>query len=148
MAIGLLFASLPVAGKIVLGVWAFQESAAIAVICFAIAAYLYMRSLGRIPTIPDSAAMLERANRLSGSGKMAKAISILTKALGLDRKLWQALQYRAELRASQGDYRGALDDVSEAIRLAPQEQHLYLLRARVYGAMGPDKTSTGGVRVE
>lgn len=123
------------AARIVLGVWAFQEAAAIAVICFALAGYLHLRSRSRIPTIPDSAAMMDRASRLTASGRMARAISVLTKALGLDRKLWQAFQYRAELRASQRDYRGALDDISEAIRLAPREPHLYLLRARLYNAM-------------
>jgi len=82
--------------------------------------------------------MMDRASRLTASGRWARAISVLTRALGLDRKLWQAFQYRAELRASQGDYRGALDDISEAIRLAPEEPHLYLLRARLYSAMGEE----------
>jgi len=135
---------MPVAARIVLGVWAFEEGAAIAVICFAIAAYLHLRSRSRVPTIPDGAAMMDRAFRLKSSGKMAKAISVLTRTLHLDRKLWQAYQYRAELRAAQGDYRGALDDVGQAIRLAPKEQHLYLLRARLYQAMGPDETSRIG----
>ena len=97
-----------------------------------------------MPTIPDSATLMDRASRLTASGRMAKAISVLTKALGLDRRLWQAFQYRAELRASQGDYRGALEDVSQAIRLAPREEHLYQLRARLYQAMGPDETSRIG----
>jgi tetratricopeptide (TPR) repeat protein len=126
---------MPVAARIVLGVWEFQEAAAIAVVCFALAAYLDLRSRGRIATLPDSAAMIDRASRLTASGRMARAISVLTRALGLDRKLWQAFQYRAELRASQGDYRGALDDISEAIRLAPDEPHLYLSRTRLYSAM-------------
>ena len=140
----MLFASMPVAARIVLGAWAFQEAGAISVICFAIAAYLHLRSRGRMPTIPDSATLMDRASRLTASGRMAKAISVLTKALGLDRRLWQAFQYRAELRASQGDYRGALEDVSQAIRLAPREEHLYQLRARLYQAMGPDETSRIG----
>ena len=140
----MLFASMPVAARIVLGVWAFQEAGAISVICFAIAAYLHLRSRGRMPTIPDSATLMDRASRLTASGRMAKAISVLTKALGLDRRLWQAFQYRAELRASQGDYRGALEDVSQAIRLAPREEHLYQLRARLDHAMGPDETSRIG----
>ena len=132
------------AARIVLGAWAFQEAGAISVICFAIAAYLHLRSRGRMPTIPDSATLMDRASRLTASVRMAKAISVLTKALGLDRRLWQAFQYRAELRASQGDYRGALEDVSQAIRLAPREEHLYQLRARLDHAMGPDETSRIG----
>jgi tetratricopeptide (TPR) repeat protein len=132
---------MPLAGRIILGAWSFQEAAAISVICFAIAAYLHLRSRGRMPVIPDSAAMMDRAFQLSASGSWAKAISLLTKTLRLDTKRWQAFQYRAELRTSQGDYRGALDDISEAIRLAPRERHLYLLRARVYSAMGEAATA-------
>ena len=127
---------MPLAGRIILGAWSFEEAGAISVICFAIAAYLHLRSRGRIPAIPDSAEMMDRAFQLSASGRWAKAISLLTKTLRLDTKRWQAFQYRAELRASQGDYGGALDDISEAIRLAPRERHLYLLRARLYSAMG------------
>ena len=138
MAIGLLFASMPVGAKILLGVWGFQEAAAISIICFAIATYLYLMSRGRMRTIPDGTEMMDRARRLAASGKMAKAIFVLTKTLRLDPKLWQAFQYRGELRVSQGDYRGALDDFSEAIRLAPHERHLYLLRAQVYSAMGQE----------
>ena len=138
MAIGSLFASMPLAAKILLGVWEFQEAAAISLICFAIATYLYLKSRARMLTIPDGAEMMDRARQLSASGKMAKAISLLTKTLWLDPKLWQAFQYRAELRASQGDFRGALNDFSEAIRLAPYERHLYLLRARVYSALGQE----------
>ena len=138
MGIGLLFASMPVAAKILLGVWGFQEAGAISIICFAIAAYLYLLSRGRLRTIPDSAEMIDRARRLAASGKVAKSILVLTKALSLDPKLWQAFQGRGELRVSLGDYRGALDDFTEAIRLAPQERHLYLLRAEVYRAMGQE----------
>ena len=127
---------MPLAAKTILGVWAFQEAAAISIICFAIAAYLHLRSRSWTPTIPDGAEMMDRAFRMTASGKMARAISVLTKTLRLDRKLWQALQYRAQLRASQGDYTGALEDLDEAIRLAPKERHLYLLRASVYSAMG------------
>jgi serine/threonine-protein kinase len=129
---------MPVAARIVLGVWAFQEAGAISITCFAIATYLHLRSRGRTPTTPDGAEMMDRAFRLTASGKMARAISILTKTLRLDRKLWQALQYRAQLRASQGDYVRALEDLDEAIRIAPKERHLYLLRAHVYSAMGQE----------
>jgi Tfp pilus assembly protein PilF len=129
---------MPVAGKILLGVWEFHEATAIAVICFTIAVYLYLINRGRMRTIPDGAEMMDRALQLAASGKIAKASSLLTKALSLDPKLWQAFQYRGELRVSQGDYRGGVDDFSEAIRLAPQERHLYLLRAEVYRTMGKE----------
>jgi Flp pilus assembly protein TadD len=138
LAIGLLFASMPAASRILLGVWEFHEAMAISIICFAIAAYLYVVSRGRTLAIPDSAEMMDRARRLSASGKVATAISVLAKALCLDPKLWQAFQYRGQLRVSQGDYRGALQDFSDAIRLAPQERHLYFLRAQVYSMIGQE----------
>jgi tetratricopeptide (TPR) repeat protein len=133
LAIGLLFASLPVAGRILFGVWEFYEAAAIGVICLVIAAYLLMASRGR--TIPDGAVMLERARVLTGRGKTAKAIGVLTQALRRDPKFWQAFEYRGRLRLSEGNYAGALDDFGEAIRLAPEEQHLYQLRAQVNSLM-------------
>jgi len=82
--------------------------------------------------------MIDRARRLAASGKPVKAISVLTQTLRLDPKLWQAFQYRGELRVSQGDYEGALSDLNEAIQLAPRERHLYLLRAHVYSQIGQD----------
>lgn len=129
---------MPVAGKILLGVWEFHEATAISIICLAIAAYSYLISRRQTRTIPDGAELMDRARGLAASGKVAKAISLLTEALNLDPKLWQAFQYRGELRASHGDYKGAVDDFSEAIRLAPQERHLYLLRARVYSTIGQE----------
>jgi len=129
---------MPAASRILLGVWGFHEATAASVICFAAAAYLYLMSLGRVRPLPDSAHMMERARGLAASGKPAKAISVMTETLRLDPKLWQAFQYRGELRVSQGDYEGALNDFSEAIRLAPREQHLYLLRAHVYRELGQD----------
>jgi tetratricopeptide (TPR) repeat protein len=137
LAIGLLFASLPVAARILFGTWTFYEAAAIAVICFVIAGYLLLRSHGR--TIPDGAAMIERARVLSGRGKDAQAISVLTEALRLDPILWQAFEYRARLRASEGEHAAALDDIGEAIRLAPDEAHLYLLRSQVTSLMAQEE---------
>src|SRR5215469_5283264 len=123
---------MPVAGRILLGVWAFHEAAAIAIICFAAAGYLYIKGRRRLAAIPDGAAMIDRARRLGASGNVSKAIAVLTQALSLDPKLWQALEYRGQLHLSRGDYAKALDDWSEAIRLAPHERHLYLLRDEVY----------------
>jgi Flp pilus assembly protein TadD len=129
---------MPAASRILLGIWGFHEAAAVSVICFFVAGYLYVMSRGRTRAIPDSAQLMDRARGLAASGKPVKAISVLTETLRLDPKLWQAFQYRGELRVSQGDYEGALSDFSEAIRLAPHERHLYLLRAHVYSEIGQD----------
>lgn len=106
------------------------------VISFIVAIYLYARSWGRRLGVPDGAAMLDRAQRLVSSGKVRKAISVLTQTIRLDPNLWQAYEYRGRLRVSEGDYREGLEDFNEAIRLAPEERHLYLLRAQVYDNMG------------
>jgi tetratricopeptide (TPR) repeat protein len=129
---------LPVAGRIALGVWEFHEAAAIAIICFVAAVYLYIKGRRRLVTLPDGAAMIDRARKLEESGKAPKALAVLTEALSLDPKLWQALEYRARLHLSRGDYSKALDDLSEAIRVAPEERHLYLLRAEVYRLIGQE----------
>jgi tetratricopeptide (TPR) repeat protein len=80
--------------------------------------------------------MLDRAQRLAASGKVPKAIAVLTQTIRLNPNLWQAYEYRGRLRVSEGDYFEAIEDLSEAIRLAPQERHLYLLRAQVYDDLG------------
>ncbi len=134
-AIGALFASLPVAGRLILGVWGFPQAAGISVISFTVAIYLYTRSLERL-RIPDGAVMLDRAYRLASSGRVAKAIAVLTQTIRLNSSLWQAYEYRGRLRVREGDYLEALEDFSEAIRLAPQERHLYFLRAQVYDNLG------------
>jgi tetratricopeptide (TPR) repeat protein len=135
-AAGLLFASLPVVARVLFGAWGFPQAASVAVICFAIAIYLYARSSGRWLRIPDGAVMLDRAQQLVSVGKVRKAISVLTRTIRLDPNLWQAYEYRGKLRVSEGNYREAIEDLSEAIRLAPRERHLYVLRAEVYDNLG------------
>jgi Flp pilus assembly protein TadD len=125
-----------VASRLLLGVWGFPQAAGMSIISFTVAIYLYARSLGRRSRIPDGAAMLDRAQALVSSGKVSKAISVLTQTIRLDPNLWQAYEYRGRLRVREGDYWEALEDLSEAIRLAPEERHLYFLRAQVYGNLG------------
>ena len=141
-AIGALFASLPVASRLLLGVWGFPEATGISIICFTVAIYLYARSWGR-RGIPDGAAMLDRAQRLVSSGKTPKAISILTQTIRLNPNLWQAYEYRGRLRIGEGNYFEALQDLGEAIRLAPRERHLYFLRAQVYDNIGQNILARG-----
>jgi tetratricopeptide (TPR) repeat protein len=135
VAIGALFASLPLAGRLLFGVWGFPQAVGISVISFTVAVYLYARSVGRLG-IPDAAVMLDRAQQLVSSGRVPKAISVLTQTIRLNPNLWQAYEYRGRLRVREGDYFAALEDLSEAIRLAPQERHLYFLRAQVYDNVG------------
>lgn len=123
---------MPVAGRIVLGVWEFHGAAALGISCFAAAIYLYIKGRRRLVPLADGAALIDRARRLGASGKAPKAIAVLTEALSLDPKLWQALEYRAQLHLSRGDYSKALDDLSGAIRVAPGERHLHLLWAETF----------------
>jgi tetratricopeptide (TPR) repeat protein len=125
-----------VASRVFLGVWGFWQATGLSIICFTIAIYLYARSLGRKLGLPDGAMLLDRAHRLELSGKVPKAISVLTQAIRLDPNLWQAYEYRGHLRARQGEYLEALNDFTEAIQLAPHERHLYLMRAQVYMNIG------------
>jgi Tfp pilus assembly protein PilF len=138
VAIGVLFASMPAASRVFLGVWGFHQATGLSIICFTIAIYLYARSLGWKLGLPDGAALLDRAHRLESSGRVPKAISVLTQAIRLDPNLWQAHEYRGNLHARQGEYSEALKDFTEAIRLAPHERHLYVIRARVYSNIGED----------
>jgi tetratricopeptide (TPR) repeat protein len=136
VAVGALFATMPMASRIFLGVWGFHEAAVISTICFIAGIYLYARNLGRRLWIPDSASMLDRARRLGAAGKVPKAISVLTQAIRLNPLLWQAYEYRGYLRLAQSEHAEALKDFSEAIRMAPRERHLYVLRAQIYSALG------------
>ena len=56
--------------------------------------------------------------------------------------MWQAYQYRGELYLRQADLTGAArDDFSAALRLAPGEPHLYVLRGRAYTLLGDDSSA-------
>jgi regulator of sirC expression with transglutaminase-like and TPR domain len=53
--------------------------------------------------------------------------------------LWQAFQYRGELYLRQQSFDAALQDLNEAIRLAPEEPHLYILRGQAHSLLGWDR---------
>lgn len=80
---------------------------------------------------------MDKAIRLAASGERARAIALLDKALRLSPHLWQARQYRGQIRLGQTEAaESALQDFTEAIRLAPDEPHLYILRSHVFTLLG------------
>ncbi len=137
-AMAAVFGSLPLASWIFLGGWGFEGAGELACLCAIIALYLTLRSR-RLRALPDSATMLEEASLLASTGRADRAIARLTRALQLDPSLWQALQYRGELRMREGEtVVAAIEDFTAALKLAPAEAHLYELRARAHALLGEE----------
>jgi tetratricopeptide (TPR) repeat protein len=128
-ALAALFATFPVAGRLILGHWEFQEAGGIAGLCLAVGAYLHIRS-ARIKQAPDPAVLLDEAIQAVGGGDTRRALRLLDRAIAENPRFWQAYQCRAEVRAASGEIGPALADLDEAIRRAPGEEHLRELRAR------------------
>jgi len=122
-ALALLFGSLPLAGRLVLGSWEFVSAGEIACCLLFAGAYFHVRSR-RFATRPDPATLLEHAHRLAASGRPDRALAVLTRTIRQSPRLWQAYQYRGELRLRLGEFALAAQDFAEAIRLAPDEPHL------------------------
>src|ERR1022692_3613195 len=135
-ALALLFGSLPLVGRLVLGSWEFVSAAEIACLLLLAGVYFHVRSR-RFATKPDPATLLDQANRLAASGRPDRALAVLTRTIRQSPKLWQAYQYRGELRLRLGDVALAAQDFSEAIRLAPSEPHLYVLRDQAISFQPP-----------
>jgi tetratricopeptide (TPR) repeat protein len=125
-ALALLFGSLPVVGRFVLGDWEFVGAGEIACLLALLGVYLHIRAR-RYAARPDPATLLDHASRLAASGRVDRAIELLTKTVRQSPRLWQAYQYRGELRLRAGEFELAAQDFSDAIRLAPDEQHLRVL---------------------
>ena len=142
LALAFLFASLPLMGKLFLGSWGFDGASGIACLCLAAAAYLYFAGRERRPPIPDSATLLDQAIRMAASGETDRGLALLDEALRLSPRLWQARQYRGQMRLGEpGAAEVALQDFTEAIRLAPDEPHLYILRSHVFTLLGRDASA-------
>ncbi|HTS28264.1 MAG TPA: hypothetical protein VMH81_20465 [Bryobacteraceae bacterium] len=125
----LLFASLPITCRLFVGVWGFEDALGVAGLCLLIGTYLHFRSRRSSAAIPDAATLLDRAREQAVNGHIDRAILLLTEAIRLNRGLWQAFQYRGELKLLRPEsVAGALDDFTEALRLAPGEPHLRVLR--------------------
>jgi tetratricopeptide (TPR) repeat protein len=142
LALALLFGSLPLTSRLLLGSWGFDGAPGIACLCLAAAAYLYFAGRERRPPIPDSAVLLDEAIRLAAAGDSGGGIALLDEALRLSPRLWQARQYRGQIRLGEPNAAEcALQDFTEAIRLAPEEPHLYLLRSHVFTLLGRDSAA-------
>jgi tetratricopeptide (TPR) repeat protein len=135
-ALAILFASMPAASRIFLGVWGFDGAAEIACLCLILGTYFHIVGRRRGPPIPDPATMLDQAIQLASSGQIDPAIALLTETIRLSPQLWQAFQYRGELYLRQQSFDAALQDLNEAIRLAPEEPHLYILRGQAQNPQG------------
>jgi tetratricopeptide (TPR) repeat protein len=135
-ALAALFASFPIVGRIVLGEWAFEGAGGVAGLWLALGAYLHVRSR-RVRTAPDPSALLEDAVQSASAGDTRRALRVLDRAIGDNPWFWQAYQCRAEIRLHLGDTASAIADLDEAIRLAPEEEHLRELRAQAIS--GPNR---------
>jgi tetratricopeptide (TPR) repeat protein len=128
-ALAIVFASFPIAGRLILGDWEFAGSGEFA--CLLAIAGLYLRFRERRHQArPDPAILLDQAQRLAGEGRSDRAIAMLSRTIRQSPRLWQAYQYRGELRLRLGESDMAAQDFAEAIRLAPEEQHLHVLLAQ------------------
>jgi len=140
-AMAVVFGSLPLASRIFLGGWGFDGAAEIGCLCLIVGVYFHIVSR-RFPGVPDPATILERAGQRASAGRGDQAIALLTEGIRLSPQLWQAFQYRGELYLRQDDQvDAALQDFSEAIRLAPEEPHLYLLRGHVHSLLGDESSA-------
>ena len=134
-AIGALFASLPLSARLFFGAWGFEGAGEIAAVFLVAGTYFYIVSV-RVPVLQDPAAMLDQANQFVTSGRADRAIRQLTKTIRQSPRLWQAYQYRGQLYLQQDDATRALEDFNQAIRLAPDEPALQLLRDHARAVLG------------
>src|SRR5215475_10269722 len=87
-ALAVVFGTLPVASRILLGDWEFQGAGAIACLCAAAGLYLLMRDRRAFRAIPDPAALLDLANQLATAGRTGRAVSRLNSAIRLSPRFW------------------------------------------------------------
>jgi len=142
LALAFLFLSLPLASRLFLGSWGFEGAPEIACLCLFTAASFYLAGRVRQPPIPDSATFPSEAIRLAASGETGRAIALLAEALQLSPRLWQGRQYRGQIRLGEPDAaESVLHDFTEAIRLAPDEAQLYILRSHVFSLLGEESSA-------
>jgi tetratricopeptide (TPR) repeat protein len=138
----LLFASLPAASKLFLGTWGFEGAGEIAFFCLILGTYLHLLARPDFRAVPDDAAILDQAIQLAAAGQPDQSIALLTEAIRTAPRLWQAFQYRGQLYLSRpNSVDAALSDFNEAIRLAPHEAHLYVLRGHARTLLGDEASA-------
>jgi len=94
--------------------------------------------------LPDSASNLDEAIQAAALGEIDRGIELLDEALRLSPRLWQARQYRGQTRLGVPSVaESALQDFTEAIRLAPDEPHLHILRSHVFALLGREGSARG-----
>lgn len=140
-ALAALFASLPLAGRILMGSWGFQGSGELAGLCLVAGTYLHFAAR-RHRVLPDDAATLERALQLAAAGETSEALRLLTETIRLTPSLWQAYQFRGQVYLQSRDcWDRAMEDFNQAIRRAPKEAHLYVLRAQLHSLLGDEASA-------
>src|SRR5581483_11985389 len=97
LALAFVFASLPLASRLILGSWGFDNAPGIGCLFLVASAYLYFAGRVRRPPIPDSATILDEAIRVASSGETDRAIALLDESFRLNPHLWQAREYRGEI---------------------------------------------------
>ncbi len=118
----LLFGSLPVASRVLFGAWGFPEAGQMSVLCLIAGTYLQIHGRRRFKRLRDDAAVLAEALRLAAEGDTRQATALLTRVIQVSPRLWQAYQYRGQIRLQDPDsWDAGLADLNEAIRLAPRE---------------------------
>jgi tetratricopeptide (TPR) repeat protein len=132
----ILFLGMAVGGKILTGDWPFDGSLELSFVCVATGAVFHVLGMRRFASLPDPSALLNQAFTVASSGRIDGAIGILSKAIEENPQLWQAYQYRGELYLTLQNNTAAARDLTQAIRLAPEERHLYELRDRATGPAG------------
>jgi Flp pilus assembly protein TadD len=140
-ALSILFGSLPLVSRLILGVWEFEGAAGVAGLCVMAGTYFHLLGRQAPPAVPDSATLLEQANGMAAAGQTGEALVLLREVIRLSPRLWQAFQYRGELYLWQQKSMEALADFTEAIRLAPGEPHLYTLRAEAHRLLGDEASA-------
>ncbi len=126
-AMSALFASLPVAGRILLGTWGFEGATALACLCLIAGTYLHFLGRRSMPALADPAAMLDEAVQLVREGRTRQAVRLLTRSIRLSPRFWQARELRGRLYLAMGNPGAALADFTEAVALAPEEPRLRAL---------------------
>jgi len=129
-AVAAVFGTLPIVGRLLFGDWGFDGAWELAGALAILAAYLYLVGRRTYRPIPDSADLLDRAIQIARAGQVEDAIALLTEALRLSPRLWQAHQYRGELMLICRRAVEAREDFRAAIALMPDEPGLRMLLER------------------